>query len=453
VTELPSLHHIAVIGAGWSGCAAATELASSGYRVSLFESSRIPGGRARRVETDGQILDNGQHILLAGYRESLRLMKKVGVDVNAAFMRLPLQIAYPPDSNDISFVTPFLPAPFHLLIALLRPNGLQMADKLTLARCISAMRWMDWQLSEDCPVTHLLEQLGQSPRLYQLLWRPLCLSALNTPPDEASANIFLRVLRDSIGGKRADSDMLIPKTDLSALFPEKAIHFIEARHGQFHGGRTVRALHKHHAGWLVDNTLFDAVILATSARSAQQLIRRQARIPELDAFRFESIHTCYLGYAPSVRLSRPFLALRDNPRDNHWGQFVFDHGWLHPTRAGIFAVVISASSSVADIPRKTLESAIAQQLAKACRMPALATPSWSYTLSERDATFFCYPGIVRPSCQTELDGLFLAGDYVHGNYPATLESAVQNGVNAAKQVIWSLHGKTSAESARTALPC
>ena len=75
---------VAVVGGGWAGCAAAVELAHKGLHVTLFEAARSLGGRARGVEVQGKILDNGQHILLGAYRETMKLLKRVGVDPRAA---------------------------------------------------------------------------------------------------------------------------------------------------------------------------------------------------------------------------------------------------------------------------------------------------------------------------------------------------------------------------------
>ena len=161
--------HVAVIGAGWAGCAAAVELARAGCQVTLLESARSLGGRARRVEIDGRQLDNGQHIMLGAYAESLRLMKLAGVNLDQALLSLPLQMRYPAGSGGMDFVAPRLPAPLHLLGALLRSTGLARGDKLSLARFSTTARWMGWRLHTDCSVSELLERFDQTPRLIQLL--------------------------------------------------------------------------------------------------------------------------------------------------------------------------------------------------------------------------------------------------------------------------------------------
>ncbi|KQV82533.1 phytoene dehydrogenase [Massilia sp. Root351] len=455
---------VAVVGAGWAGCAAALELARAGCTVTLLEAARTLGGRARRVEMDGRQLDNGQHIMLGAYAESLRVMKLAGVDLPAAMLSLPLQMRYAPGAGGMDFLAPRLPAPLHLLGALLRAKGLAREDKLSLARFSTTARWMDWQLNTDCSVDELLQRFDQTPRLIQLMWRPLCLAALNTPTDRASAQVFLNVLRDSLGARRKASDMLIPRADLTALFPDAAAACVARRGGTVHAGAKVTALAQLPDGrWRLSATgaglaqlagpaaasgaaspwsaEFDAVILALGAPGTAAMLRGlaplQALATQLEAFTPEAITTCYLQYDGNVRLGIPFYALLDNPDHGHWGQFVFDRGQLDAAQAGMLAVVISASGKAAGLGQAALAAAIAAQLAAVLRRPELAQPSWSRVVTEKRATYACTPALARPANATGLPGLLLAGDYTAGddaaaNYPATLESAVRSGVAAVK---------------------
>jgi squalene-associated FAD-dependent desaturase len=471
VAGTQAARHIAVVGAGWAGCAAAVELARAGHRVSLFEAARTLGGRARRVEAGGKRLDNGQHILLGAYTETLRLLKLVGIERKQALLELPLQMRYPPGSGGMDFVAPRWPAPLHLAAALLRCGGLAGADKLSLARFSTTARWMDWSLHTDCSVSELLQRFEQTPRLIQLMWRPLCLAALNTPPERASAQVFLNVLRDSLGARRAASDMLLPRVDLSALFPDSAALFVEAHGGAVTPGATVDALaRKAGGGWTISahgagvNGAWrgdvDAVVLATPAGTAAALLAglpaaaetsapgdigalpassslSLARlVADLNGYAPEAITTCYLQYDAGLRLAQPFFALIDDADSGHWGQFVFDRGQLDAAQAGLLAVVVSASGQAAAMGQTALTAAIAAQLAAVLRRPALVRPGWTQVITEKRATYACVPGLRRPPNATGLAGLALAGDYTAGDgatgdYPATIESAVRSGVAAA----------------------
>jgi squalene-associated FAD-dependent desaturase len=432
---------VAVIGAGWAGCAAAVTVAQAGHAVTLLEAGRTLGGRARRVDIDGKALDNGQHILLGAYRASLDMMRTLGIDTDAAMLRVPLQMRYPQDGGGIDFIAPRLPAPLHLLFALCGAGGLQRGDKLALARFFGAMRWRGWRLDRDCAVLDLLQRHGQSDFLLRRLWRPLCVAALNTPPQRASAQVFLAVLRDSLGARRAASDMLLPRIDLSALLPQRAAAFLERNGGRVTTGAGVRRIARAlgNAHWMLHfndaqrpTEAADRVIVATAPEQAATLLAGLGGSDALNAFSYEPITTCYLQYGPETRLAQPFFALLDNAGEAAWGQYVFDRGRLDPAQAGLLAVVVSSAEEAIAQGQPALTAGIAAQLARAFGRPALAAPSWSKVISEKRATFSCTPGLRRPEHRTDAEGIFLAGDYTAGDYPATLEAAVRSGIAAAR---------------------
>jgi squalene-associated FAD-dependent desaturase len=439
--------HIAVIGAGWAGCSAAVELVKAGHQVSLFEASRSLGGRARSVHLHGLELDNGQHILLGAYQGCLSLMKELGVQEQDALLRLPLQMCYPNATLDqgMEFIAPRLPAPIHLLIALLKAKGLDTDDKLALARFSTTARWMGWRLHHDCSVIELLERFEQTPRLCRLMWIPLCIAALNTPPDRASAQVFLNVLRDSLGARRAASDMLIPKQDLSNIIPNATAQYLTQHGSQLHLGSAVSAMHQEGDHWQIEvngmphETTFDGIVLATHPENAKQILASSNLLAATDLeqcdFTYEAITTCYLQYVPEIKLARPFYALLDQAEQQRWGQFVFDRGQLHAEQAGLLAVVISSAQAALQRPHEQLANEICTQLAHELQMPQLAQAQWHKIITEKRATFTCSPYLIRPLNQTQIPTLALAGDYTASDYPATLETAVLSGKQAAQLLI------------------
>lgn len=441
--------HIAVIGGGWAGCAAAVTLARAGHRATLFEAARVLGGRARRVELDERSIDNGQHILLGAYRATLKMMRSVGIKPDQAMLRLPLQMRYPPDSGGMDFVAPRLPAPWHVMFALWRSTGLARVDKLALARFSTTARWMGWRLNDDCSVSELLSRFDQTERLIRLMWTPLCIAALNTPPDRASAQVFLNVLRDSLGARRAASDMLIPRTDLSQLFPEAAAEYVLRHGGSVICGSSVQTVERTGHQWQIlsgsaqsDTEPVDGVIIATAPEAAAALLAPHAAVDAagpvtallstLRNFSYEPITTCYLQYPASLRLPQAFYALQDSAPEAAWGQFVFDRGHLHPGHAGLLAVVVSASSEAIAQGHGALCAGIQAQLATVLPQMAALQPVWSKVISEKRATFSCLPALVRPPHESGLPNVLLAGDYTAGDYPATLEAAVRSGSAAAE---------------------
>ena len=211
---------VAVIGGGWAGIAAAVDLTEAGRAVTLFEAGRVLGGRARSVSLDGRTVDNGQHILLGAYRDTLDLMRRVGADPERLFDRRPLQVV---DRTGFRLRLPLLPAPLHVAWGLLSSPTVGWREKLRTAWWMEGIKRRGFRLAEDTSVADWLDAAGQTGVLRRHLWEPLCLAALNTPAAHASAQLFANVLRDSLGSRcRADTDLLLPRVDFGQLLPEPA---------------------------------------------------------------------------------------------------------------------------------------------------------------------------------------------------------------------------------------
>ena len=424
---------VAIVGAGWAGLAAAIAAVQAGAQATVFEAARALGGRARALQAGGAdgtplTLDNGQHILIGAYTESLRLMRLVGVDPAAALHRQPLALEFP-DATGLRL--PDLPPPWDALVGIARARGWGWRDKAALLRTAAAWRLAGFRCAPQATVEQLCAPLTR--RLIDEFIDPLCVSALNTPAREASGSVFLRVLQDSLFSGRGGSHLLLPRTDLGALFPEAAARWLQARGTQVHTGRRVQAISTSGGAWRVDGEPFDAVLLATPSTEAARLARTaqgsepalpvQDWITQAEALRFIPITTVY-AQAPRASgpvLPGPMLALR--PEAGQPAQFVFDRGRLGGP-AGLLAFVVSASEA----DRARVE---AQVLAQARAQLGLEGLQPLQTVVEKRATFACTPGLQRPRMALA-PGLWACGDYTEGPYPATLEGAVLSGGAAAR---------------------
>ncbi|MDR6154063.1 squalene-associated FAD-dependent desaturase [Acidovorax delafieldii] len=435
---------VAVVGAGWAGMAAAIAHRQADRQVTVFEAARTVGGRARAVPgvlPDGSAatLDNGQHILIGAYTESLRLMRLVGIDPATALLRLPLTLQFP-DGQGLQL--PDLPPPLDALLGIVRAKGWGWQDKTALLRTATAWQLRGFRCAPHTSVADLCAPL--TPRLMAEFIDPLCVSALNTPAREASGQVFLRVLQDSLFSGRGGSNLLLPRTDLGALFPEAAVRWLVQQGGQVVTGQRIQRLVPLASGrWQLVGAVgavgaaqgaeaadsFDHITLACPSWEAARLVEGLASTAGLaaaarwgaaaSALRFEAITTVY-AHASGARLPLPMLALRNTAE--HPAQFVFDRGQLDGQQ-GLLAFVVSAS----DGDRALIEQQVLQQAAAQLGLPGLRPVQ---TVVEKRATFACTPGLQRPAMQV-LPGLTACGDYVEGPYPATLEGAVLSGTAVA----------------------
>jgi squalene-associated FAD-dependent desaturase len=408
-------HRVAIVGGGYAGMAAAATLASAGARVTVLEAAAVVGGRARRVQAHGRELDNGQHILLGAYRELLRLMRLVGVPADAV-LRVPLELRY---ADGFVLRPLWLPAPFGMLGGLLAARKVPMSERIGAVRFVLWLKRAAFRVDPRLSVSHLLDAHRQSGPIGEYLWRPLCIAALNTPPDQASAQVFVNVLRDSLAGADGASDLLLPRVDLSQLFPERAAEFVRSHGGEVRTGCTVQALEP---GPRVDGDAYSHVIVAVGPHQLKRFAGVFAGVP---AYRYQPIYTCYLQYPPRTRLPFPMLGLSDG-----LSQWVFDRGALGGS-PGLLACVISAQGAHQKMSHAELAAACHEQLARSFRLPP---PQWTQVIAEKRATPACVPGFARPP-QTAIAGLYVAGDYMDPEYPPVLEAAVRSGVRAAGAIL------------------
>ncbi len=449
--------HIAIVGAGWAGCAAAVTASQLGAKVSLFEASRIFGGRARSLEPNDDhkqsvVLDNGQHILIGAYTETIALMRTIGVQAEAVLERLKLDLRNP---NQHGFCMPqSIQNPnIAVLYAILSAKGWSLLEKLHFLQVAAQWKLGGFSCNEQASVADICKSI--SPNINQNLITPLCLAAFNSLPEKTSGKLFLRVLHDALLLKKGNSDVLLAKTALGKIFPEPAINWLHEHQASVHKANRVQAITYNEQAttnkkWLIHTQhtdyeqVFDCIILACPAWEAARLVQSwldntehknttsQRRtlhwIKNANSLQHNPIATTYAwcNTQDCANLA-PMQALHAN--DNSQAQFVFHHPQYKRTNSdGVMQSLLAFVCSNCAKDREALQRSTCTQ---AKNQLGLGNIEIIQTLIEKRATFLCAPALQRPSMDIT-PGLLACGDYVEGNYPATLEGAVCSGVAAAK---------------------
>lgn len=424
---------IAIVGAGWAGLSAAVCASQAGHQVTLFEASRHWGGRARSLQIhghDGPALDNGQHILIGAYFQSLKMMKAVGIQAEDVLWRLPLQLIQA-DGTGLH-LKPW-PFPLNLLWGISTSKAWNLKDKWCLLR--HALQWQlhKFRCEAHLSVTDICQ--GLTPTLLQDLIEPLCVAALNTPAHQASGQVFLRVLKDALFGPEGSADLLLPRHDLGRIFPHAAIQWLQNRGADCRLGTRIEHLSlidNSTSTWQVDEMNFDHVVIATTSNEAARLIApfNSAWAVQAQALPFEAIATVYIQAPSHVRLPHPMLTLTSHATAP--AQFVFDRGLIcHEDHTpGLMAFVVSAAKET----KENIETQVLQQARDLMQSLKLTNSDWErlevlQTVVEKRATFACTPQLQRPSARP-FPHMSVCGDYIDGPYPATLEGAVMSGVQA-----------------------
>lgn len=439
--------HVAIIGGGCAGLSAAATLVDRGYQVTVFEASSQLGGRARTVVVENNdlmhLLDNGQHILLGAYRETLALLNKIGVDEKLVFMRFPLQMNMQSMAAQLQFSlksASYLPAPLNMLIGLIFCKGLKFSERIDAIKLMARLKKTHYQIANDIPLNRFLINQYQTSKLIAMLWEPLCLAALNTPIKEASTRIFLNVLRDTFSGNKKNSDFLLPRLDLSKIISQPLSQYIQARDGVIKLNRRIRSLEVAKGGVGKDGfnletrdgkSFFSHVVIAVSPARIEALLedlpKLKYMLAQTQTYTYQPIYTIYLQYPPETALPRVMTGMVDGI-----SQWVFDRGQLCGQK-GLIAVIVSAEGKHQKITQDDLALRIARELSHA--FPELPKPLWHKVIAEKRATFSCVANLARPSNKTLQPKLFLAGDYTYADYPATIEGSIRSGIKCAELII------------------
>jgi hydroxysqualene dehydroxylase len=430
---------VAIIGAGWAGCAAALTLARAGTRVTVFEAAKIAGGRARRVEKDDRSFDNGQHLLLGAYTRSLAIIRSLhGDQIDQVIDQRPLAlVAALGNAEPIAIQAQRLPAPFHLLHALLSAKGLSLTEKISV--CAWCAKTLYGKFDESLtPALTVAELIADHPRRARAwLWEPLCVAALNTPAERASARVFVEVLRRAFLGDNTASDLVIPRVDLSALLPEPALQEIVKLGGEIRLSEVVNSIEANDQRVKISlretEETFDRVIVATGPQHIERLFSTApnsiGRISELFNFSYEPISTLHYEFTAGINPeSLPMLMLDGEP-----GQWLF----AHRLKNGIVraSVVISAHHR-----NESADDLLRDGLAQLRRSFAVPNPIWQQLITEKRATYSCTPeqSFRLRALPKSIERVHFAGDWCVPELPATLESAVIAGENAANVILHSM---------------
>jgi squalene-associated FAD-dependent desaturase len=440
------MHDVIVIGGGFAGLSAAVALSSRGAKVLLLEARPALGGRAfsfKDPET-GELVDNGQHLLVGCYRETFAFLRAIGAEHHVR-LQTELEVHFiDQDGGRSALRCPPLPSPLHLVAGILEWDGIDLRDRLSVVGMAGPLRLArrlarrsDGRIaaSPGETVENWLVRNGQSARLRAMLWEPLAMAALNQPAKTAAAPPFARVLGEMFGPDRRDAAIGLPVVPLTEMYAEPARAFIEA-----HGGE-VRTLAP--AVVRVDGEKLVGVETRGEDLSAPAVIAavpwfalpalfggRTAALSEIvdraSRTAASPIVTVNIWLDRAV-LEQPFVGLPGRTL-----QWVFDKRQAFGEAASHLSLVSSGAAPVVGMTNEALTGLAFTELCDAIPEAREAHLVRATVVREKRATFSLAPGQpARPGARTAVSGLYLAGDWIDTGLPATIESAVTSGHRAA----------------------
>jgi hydroxysqualene dehydroxylase len=442
---------VIIIGGGLSGLAAAVDLSSSGYSVTLLEQRKHLGGRAYSFvdPESGDTIDNGQHLMLGCYHTTFKYLRTIG-SYQKLTIEPDLHIRFRhPEKGIFDFDCPPFPAPFHLLAGLSRLKSISARDKHGILRVVPDLMFASDRRNrelENLTVDEWLTQRGQSETMKKYLWNLIVIATLNDSPKVLSARLFIEVLRDAFVRKRSNSSIVFSKVGLSELFIDDAIRFLTSHNARIITETDIDRIEVRD-GWVTgirshSGVLFigDIVISAVPYYELQTILQNSDlhKVTNtleyaLGQFTSSPILSIHLWFDREVMEER-FAGLLDT--HIHW---VFNKSALSgktPSAGQYLSLVISGAQEYVDLQKDVLIALALEELKSVFPETRSANLLHARVIKERRATFSARCGIdqYRPSSGTDIPNLFLAGDWTATGLPATIEGAIKSGYKAAEAV-------------------
>lgn len=445
---------VVVVGGGFAGLAAAIALQERRHDVTVLERRGVLGGRATSFPDalSGEDVDNGTHLMIGAYRDTLDLVRRAGAEDLLLFQDR-LHIDYKDDRGWSALDCPPLPAPLHLLAGLL---GLRLPWRARLDAVRLGLAARFGRPPHGLNLTEWFDRLGQGEAVRRLVWGPLATAILNETPDRAAAILFYNVYRAAFLESASASRLVFLRRGYGRLL-DRLGAYLEAR-----GGRIVRRARAEAievADGAVQGVAYaqrplerddivrgvqshEARVDADAVVSAVPWLALPALLPEAwrgdPAFAAASRLTgspivSIEMWLDQVVVDRAMVGLRDS--EVEW---VFDKGRLYGREGAPQHLAFIISAAYRSVPRPNAELAAMAEAALRRYFPAMAGARVTRTLvlREADATFSCDPAseAIRPGPATPIRGLVLAGDWTATGLPATIEGAVRSGRAAASRV-------------------
>lgn len=448
---------VIVIGGGVSGLAAALRLSLDGAKVVLVEQGGKLGGRAYSYidKKTGDVVDNGQHVLVGAYHNTLHYLELVGArhalsSVQQDQTTLQLNLHHPKMGFG-AFNLPSLPHPLNLVTAILKYPLLPLRSRWNIVKV--GMQIQSWAHSFEeklrrWSITEWLDSSHQSEEAKRSFWYPIAISVMNELPEKGSAFLFARSLKNTFFGGKKDSTLLIPTVGQTELYIEGAKKIL-THHGSkiflntevtsllIEKGKTVGV--KTRNGKRINGKRFVcAVPYFALERLLPEHLRRIEPFVDLKKFESSPIVSIHLWFDREV-MDREFVGLID--RDVQW---VFNRRRIMRETGkpeNYISAVISGAYKYVDMPKNQLVKMTIADITSAFPSAAYASLTNSVVIKEKRATFAPTNKIelFRPAQQTPIENLFLAGDWTDTELPPTIEGAIMSGFRCGELAKENLH--------------
>lgn len=421
---------VCVIGGGIAGLSAAVFLAERNFcecatipKVTIFERSPQLGGRAKSFydSVTNNFFDNGQHLLIGAYKETLNFLSKIGAEENFYFqnnLEIPFVL---PNGKEILFKVSSSGNELKRAFDILKLKTLSVKDRVKLLELFHRIKTIDSDPHIKKSITQFLIEQKQSDLVRERFWNIIAISTLNCSPDKASAKMFIDILKIIFFVDKGSSILIFPKYDLSHSYVEPAKEYLSKMGCEIKTNLSVDSItldgniiksirtsngEEHH---------FDYYIFAVNFFELPKIdgLKNYFDLRNFSNLNSSPILAIYIWFEKNF-FQKKFYSLVESPI-----QWIFNKG-------NFIAIVVSNASDLITKTKEEILNLCEYELKKYFPFYNEMKIIHTQIVKEKRATFIpdADSYLLRLSQKTKIKNLFLAGDWTNTGLPATLEGAV-----------------------------
>ncbi|MCS7052123.1 MAG: hydroxysqualene dehydroxylase HpnE [Ignavibacterium sp.] len=428
------MRKVLIIGGGLAGLSAAVYLSHNKFNVTLIESTRRLGGKVYSFyeQAFNSYLDNGQHILLGCYDETLNFLRLI-----SAFDSLEIpknfSLNYLFDNQKYSELkTLNIFHPFNLLLGFISFIEFDIFDKLSILKLLIKLRFIDSDNLSNLTVKEWLEIEKQSKKSISLFWEVIAVGALNSSTEIASAKLFCDILKKIFWTNKDAYKILLPKKSLQDTFINPAYEFLERNKAKILLSEKCEKI-------IFQGNEIKKVI--TNKRVFEDYDFYVFAIPfySLKSLGFTVQPEINFNYSPILNL---YIKLKENSLTK--SHYILVNSLIHWifNKGDFINITISNAAELNHKSKEKIESLIIEELERF--LPGIKQKILKViVIKEKQATFIPTKEVInnRPSLENKINNMFLAGDWTNTKLPSTIEGAIKSGRICANKIIEELYSK------------
>ena len=273
------------------------------------------------------------------YKDTLKFIKLIKAENNFNYQKNLKLDFITKDNSEFKIDASKGVYPFNLLYALFNYGAFSSKDKIAFLKLVLKLPIISKKILTKFTVSEWLAMEDQTESSVKNFWEILCVGAMNTSIQNASALIFHNILMQIFYKGNSSSTIILPKYGLSESIVDPAVEFIISNGGFIRSSEAIKAIVVNNNKAVIVKTEtqtlenFDYVISAIPNYSLQKVLNT-SEVNIENSFEYSTIVNIHL-WTNKLNLKEKFYGFLDSPlhwifiKDQHINIVISDANYLN----------------------------------------------------------------------------------------------------------------------------